>query len=302
MPLFTPLKTPIQVFSPNIRSTQLVNSIQMSDTRFWGPPGWQFQNWIACKHVPNPFANKFKQRIYAVLPFVLPCKYCRASLSQYIDEHPLTDEILVDRTAFMEWIYTIHNCVNDKLRKQGLLHTPNPSFEEVRDQIEAACVALEATGQQIPGWDFLYAIAHNLPTEDSPTLECMNICDEDHLNQLNKHYSVPYSERIDKLKEFWTLLPLILPSVDAGHRWMEAAMLEDLDTAFESPERMVEWLYNIHQAVERENGPSESLEELTARIASHSSKCGGSKRAVTCRRSRGSRSSRSAAKTRKHRS
>lgn len=277
----------------------------MSDTRFWGPPGWQFQNWIACKHVPNALANKFKQRFYAVLPFVLPCKYCRASLSQYIDEHPLTDEILADRSAFLEWIYTIHNCVNDKLRKQGLLHAPNPSFAAARGEIEATCAAHKRAGQQIPGWDFLYAIAYNLPTEDLPTMECMNICDEHHLNQLNIHYSVPYSERIDKLKEFWTLLPLVFPSVDAGHRWMQAAMLEDLDDAFESPESMVEWLYKIHQAVELENGPAESLHDLTARIASHSSKCGSGSnttRAVTCRRERGRSRAAATAKTRKRRS
>lgn len=258
----------------------------MSDTRFWGPPGWRFQNWIVGKHISNPFKNEFIGRFYCVLPFVLPCKYCRASLSQYIDEHPLTDAILADHEQFMEWIYTIHNCVNDKLRKQGLLHTPNPSFEDVKHQIYETIKHDESQNIRIPGWDFLYAIAHNLPVDDKPPFECINIVDEKHLHNLNMHHSVPYSERIDKLREFWNLMPLILPSVDAGHRWMEAAMELDLDEALETQHGIMKWLYTIHKAVELENQPSETYNEIFARVASHSSKCATSKKAITCRRNR----------------
>ena len=53
-----------------------------------------------------------------------------------------------------EWLYKMHNKVNGKLRRQGFLDTPNPSFKEVNEKY-AACADVKC---QLPGWDFIYSL------------------------------------------------------------------------------------------------------------------------------------------------
>ena len=74
------------------------------DTRFWGPSAWQLFHLIAftSKH-PDDVLNQMKD--------VLPCKYCRASTTEYVHKHPL-------RGDPGRWLYDIHNMVNNKLRTQ----------------------------------------------------------------------------------------------------------------------------------------------------------------------------------------
>ena len=36
-----------------------------------------------------------------------------------------------------KWMYTIHNCVNDKLRQQGLYKDANPSFVSIKKRYTA---------------------------------------------------------------------------------------------------------------------------------------------------------------------
>jgi hypothetical protein len=257
------------------------------DTRFWGPPGWVFFQTLAATTTLGSARNKFISRFFAILPFVLPCKYCRASLTGYIDEHPLTDEVMASNDTFLRWMYTIHNCVNDKLRGQGLLTEPNPTYVEALDHIHTTIAKNTTSGIRLPGWDFLYAIAYNLPSPDVATdIECMDIEDEVHMRDLNVHHAVPFAERMDRLREFWTILPFILPSTDAGYRWMERATELDLDEALDgcNSHAMMAWLYEINKAVEREAGMTESFDDLYTRVSGFASKCSTQTRGKTCRR------------------
>jgi Erv1 / Alr family len=123
------------------------------DTRFWGPSGWQLFHWVA-------FRAKEPQEFLKGMAEILPCKFCRASTTEYVKEHPLKGDP-------GKWVYDIHNMVNNKLRTQCkddpkvINPGPDPSFEEVKKKYEH----MDLKG--VLGRDFLFSIAVNYP--DDPT-------------------------------------------------------------------------------------------------------------------------------------
>jgi hypothetical protein len=90
---------------------------------------------------------------------VLPCRFCRESTTQYVQELPL-------RKDPGRWLYEIHNKVNNKLRTQckddpSVVNPgPDPTFEDVKEKY----MSMKPTS--VPGRDFLFSIAVNYP--DSP--------------------------------------------------------------------------------------------------------------------------------------
>ena len=124
------------------------------DTRFWGPSAWQLFHLIAFRSEhPDDVLNDMKD--------ILPCKFCRASTTQFVKEHPL-------RGDPGKWLYEIHNMVNKKLRTQAeedptvVKPDEDPSFEEVKKRY----MAMKPTA--VPGRDFLFTIAHNYPDSPEP--------------------------------------------------------------------------------------------------------------------------------------
>ena len=100
------------------------------DTRFWGPSGWRLLHLISFTYEPTDVAHRDAvERVFTLLPYVLPCKFCRESLSIYMEEDPL---VLTTKPAFSKWLWRIHNKVNAKLRSQGLLHEADPPYESVK--------------------------------------------------------------------------------------------------------------------------------------------------------------------------
>ena len=135
------------------------------DTRFWGPDGWKLLHSIASNYPSHPTTiekKTFKNFFYSV-QYVLPCVYCRMSLQEYFKILPI-DDYLNNNYDLSFWLYKIHNKVNGKLRKQGLNHEKNPSFQSifqyyrnlVKDTNKANCI-------EMPGWNFLYTIVFNYP-------------------------------------------------------------------------------------------------------------------------------------------
>ena len=111
-------------------------------TKFWGPPGWDFLHSVANnyanldwklleeKGMDDDMRNNYKQFFYYVGK-VLPCRYCRKSYKKFYKELPI-DNYLYGLDDLLYWTYCIHNKVNDKLRAQGEHDKPNPSFDEIR--------------------------------------------------------------------------------------------------------------------------------------------------------------------------
>ena len=117
------------------------------DTRFWGPSGWDLFHRISF-HSKDP-------SVLAHIANILPCKFCRQSTRKFIKELPF------DKEHPAEWLYKIHNKVNDKLRTQSkedpkvIDPGPDPTFEEVKEKYKSK------TLEGIHGKDFLLSVAVN---------------------------------------------------------------------------------------------------------------------------------------------
>ena len=134
------------------------------DTRFWGPDGWQLLHSIAVSYPDN--SNRNEKKIYRdffnSIEYILPCIYCRYSFSEYIKIKPV-DNFLENSKTLSEWLFNIHNMVNNKLKEQGFavkfeLHH-EPIYNRYRKFVEDIN---ESKGNTLlPGWDILYCIIFN---------------------------------------------------------------------------------------------------------------------------------------------
>lgn len=104
------------------------------NTTFWGPSGWQFLHTITFIYPEYPtFSDKIKMRdMMTSMCYILPCKYCRASFSKYMDSLPI-DNYLDSREQMIEWLYKMHNKVNKKLRSQGFCKHSNPELDTIKN-------------------------------------------------------------------------------------------------------------------------------------------------------------------------
>jgi len=175
------------------------------DTRLFGPSAWQLFHLVAftSKH-PDDVLNQMKD--------VLPCKFCRASTTEFVHKHPL-------RSNPGKWLYEIHNMVNHKLRTQCrddpavIDPGPDPSFEEVKKHY----MSLKPTA--VPGGDFLGAIAANYP--DDPEPEQM-ATQRTFLHAL--HHEYPFPELQEVYAEYITAHEPVLTSRKAYMKWMHGLL------------------------------------------------------------------------------
>jgi len=179
--------------------------VNTMDTRFWGPSAWQLFHLIAftSKH-PDDVLNQMKD--------VLPCKFCRASTTEFVGKHPL-------RGDPGKWLYDIHNMVNHKLRSQckddpAVINPgPDPSFEEVKKHYES----LKPTAA--PGADFLGAIAANYPDDPEPAQMATQ---RTFLHAL--HHAYPFPELQKKYDAYITAHEPELESRKAYMKWMHGLL------------------------------------------------------------------------------
>jgi hypothetical protein len=125
------------------------------DVSFWGPSGWQLLHLIAQE------GGKDAREVLDIMPFILPCKYCRASAQEFWKQSKPHGDL-------QKWLYDFHNKVNNKLIKQHKedpkcnLPVPAPQFKQVQKRYQDI---LDTRPKEIPGRDFLYSIAYNFDTE-----------------------------------------------------------------------------------------------------------------------------------------
>jgi hypothetical protein len=251
------------------------------DTRFWGPSGWKLLHLIAASPGDTKVYDWFQ-----LLPYVLPCKFCRTSLQEYYGKLPLTLAIVKDHNAFSHWLYKIHNMVNEKLRSQGILKTPNPSWPSVRDEYRKMTESLCDTSPMV-GWDFLASIAYTTPTKGihskpmdftgpKPTT----------LAERNQYNMLTPKERIAALSQFWTLIPSILPCKAWRSAWSATSRPPPL-TRGRGPVSC--WLWDLEASVcssLRCPAPHSSLPALKSELNAFESACGSKTKRKTCRAKR----------------
>jgi hypothetical protein len=270
------------------------------DTRFWGPSGWRLLHLISFTYEPAKQKQAVKD-LFENLPYVLPCKFCRKSLSEYMELEPLAPA-LVSKEAFSKWLYTIHNHVNAKLRTQGLLSDPNPSFNTVKKIYEER-IAAGCTRTEFEGCDFLFSIAENHPMTKAaktstpmpdapPRSQCKTPAAKNQWNVMHPRERYPYYVK------FWKAVGGALPFEEWREAWAHC-----------KPQmRLVKWrhtwireLYRIRCCIEKELElvNHEKFEDVCKRLQDHKSGCSKAKRARTCRRIRNNSTGGGNKKTRK---
>lgn len=255
------------------------------DTRYWGPSGWKLLHLIAAARRPV-------KQFWQVLPYILPCKFCRASLTTYYEALPIPN----DPNEYPQWLWKIHNQVNDKLRSQGQTVAPDPPFAEVRTRYDTL-LQQDCTKTFFDGWDFLFCIADNHPAS-SPSVPMPDAPDirQQTMEDKNKYNLLPTSVRIRKLNEFWKLLGNALPYPEWRRSWKKYAG----NPSTHNRKSSLAWLWRIRKGMENDLQimDTTNFHGLCKAIANHRSGCATSKRARTCRRKQVSKHSN---KTRKRR-
>jgi len=240
------------------------------DTRFWGPDGWKLLHSIARGFPDNPTKNQKDAYclFFTCLKHILPCIYCRNSYTQYIRELPLTDKYLKDNKTLSLWIYKIHNKVNNKLRKQGLLNEDDPKFSEIFERYTEFNRKIEESNCKcsFPGWDFMHCVVFNFPLKE---------CGIEVIRQTN--YII-----------FFSLLSEVIPFQPLKKLINDYICKNDLYSAITGRIALKKWLYGMEKSVLNElNVECLTYRERCERIENNRAGCGSKKdKKPTCRKSR----------------
>lgn len=255
------------------------------DTRFWGPSGWRLLHLTTFNYIPTPSNRAKMSRFLATIPFVLPCKFCRASLTDYYKKRPYM-LALESQQTLTRWLYDIHNEVNNKLRDQGLLTTPNPTFAQVKHYYTTWIATTVPAERQQTMWDFLFSIAYCHPAEASksstPMPNCPTIATRCKSKRLkNRWNTLKACERLPYYKQFWKSLPDILePATQIA--WKRAYSITRPSLACRKS--TIAWLWRMRCAMDE--GFKDPYTQVCRTIKTYSSECSSSVRAKTCRKKR----------------
>ena len=258
------------------------------DTRFWGPSGWRLLHLISFAVAEGGVAKEKARRSFELLPYVLPCKFCRASLTDYYAADPIPS----NAADFPQWLYRIHNRVNGKLRDQKLLEAADPAWEEIEKRY-SAWLAAPCSKRRMVGWDFLFSVAFTTPCPAVPTAPMPKAPPLSALKTpalRNRWAVIKREERLPFIKEWWRLLPDILPFKEWRDAWL--SVVPAVPSLQRGRKAITAWLYAAEKAVcaaLKEETPHDSFTGLCSELAVFSSNCGKrSKRTRTCRAQRSS--------------
>jgi len=233
--------------------------------------------------------KKNVKEFFSMLPYVLPCKFCRASLTEYYEKEPI-ESALASRAKLERWLYKVHNHVNEKLRKQGILNDSNPSFESVKKVYEER-VAQGCMRTSFEGWDFLFSIVENHPfSRAGRTSSPMPGTPEDMWKskdpvERNRWNIMTAEERIPFYIRFWKVVGNSLPFAEWRQSWI------DCKPRFYLIKNRIRWrreLWRIRCCLEKklELINKEEYDSVCIRLMEHKSGCNKTKKAKTCRRLR----------------
>ena len=255
------------------------------DTRFWGPSSWRLLHSITFAYTPTRDRDAIKE-LFLTLPFVLPCKFCRTSLQEYIELEPL-EPALKSRDALTKWLWRIHNHVNAKLRDQNLSVEPGPPFEVVKEFYESL-LASGCTETEFNGWDFIFSVADlhpmstiakkSVPMNGAPPYESMKTDIEK-----NKWNALRPEERLPYYNAFWKALGACLPFDEWKKIWLNTHVSRQ---TYATQKGTMKWLWATRCAMENKLRLLNRCKysSLCKTLKIHRSGCNKSKRASTCRR------------------
>jgi hypothetical protein len=251
------------------------------DTRFWGPSGWKMLHLITFSYTYSPINTIVYSDFFETIPYILPCKFCRASLTDYYRKYPFSK---TDKGFdIKKWLYNIHNCVNDKLRKQGLNPSSNPKYEDIKEFYNK-WINCNWEKQLSTFWDFLFAVAYNHPKETINYSTPMNECPKEIYKckdkcEKNKWNVLGLKDRIFWFNRFWSFLPAVLPE-EIAKLWKEVENKNP--PTLECRRSSLAWLWRMRCRLD--SNFKDPYTSICKKVASHSSNCSSNKKAYTCRR------------------
>lgn len=258
------------------------------DTRFWGPSGWRFLHQITFAYDPKTQKSSV-QNLFENLPYVLPCKFCRAHLTEHMMKEPL-EGALISKEALTKWLYDIHNLVNAKLRSQGIPAQDNPTFSSVKTFYEEN-LSYGCTQTFFPGWEFLFSIAETHPyskeSQSSGPLpnappRSPGMTDE----ELNRYNLLSPRERYEHYEVFWQAIAVSLPFQEWRTLWKRLEKTHQIEKALKQRASLIRALWKLRCAMEQEFELQNTTKfgDLCSVLSYHRSNCGTSKKSQTCRR------------------
>jgi hypothetical protein len=218
-----------------------------------------------------------------MIPYVLPCKFCRASFSQHLIDDPIEDTCDTP-VALQKWLWRIHNRVNEKLRTARLTKGEDPPFSDVAkiytEKLEQGC-----SKTVFDGWEFLFSVAENHPFSRGGSI-VLPFTDAPPLSELttpllrNRWNYIQPEERMKFYEKFWTVLPKVLPFQEWRKGWGKIDCETRKDTLTS--------LWRVRSDLEKELDllNRTTYSSLCKLLQSVRSGCGASSRSKTCRRKR----------------
>lgn len=252
------------------------------DTRFWGPSGWRLLHLIT--FATSDIDNDHLQLFFRNLPYVLPCKFCRASLTDYYAVDPIPS----NKVEFPHWLYRIHNRVNGKLREQKLLHTPDPAWKDVKKHYTELYNAQCTKGGMI-GWDFLFSVAFTTPCPQVISTPMPNPPPSSSLKTpelRNRWGTITRKERLQYIQDWWASIPYVLPIQEWRKAWH--TVVSPSPSLEAGRHAITAWLYKAETAMcaaLKESVPHSSFDGLCKELKAFSSGCGKTRsiKVKTCR-------------------
>ena len=251
------------------------------DTRYWGPSAWRLLHLISfAKHAPPTKVRAF----FSTLPYILPCKYCRKSFSEYIVADPVEESL----DSIPKWLWRLHNDVNAKLRGQHIHTEPDPPFKKVK-QIYEGRLSAGCSRTVFDGWEFLFSVAEahplgrqakaSTPVHDHPAIE--TIVDPLERNRWNV---MSGEERLPYYSQFWKLLPDVLPFREWTASWKRAVNAGPPPCRTEC----LKYVWGIRRRLENdlELLNRTTYHSLCKELTRHRSGCSKAVRGKTCRKKR----------------
>jgi len=247
------------------------------DTRYWGPSGWRLLHLIS--FAADTLPQKDVCDFFNVVPYILPCKWCRKSLSEYMQADPAECQ-----ANMAKWLWRIHNDVNDKLRGQRIAAEPNPPFAAVKTIYESR-LAAPCTRTDFEGWEFLFSVAESHPMSAAGRAS-EPIAETDSTDPLerNRWNAMTSEERLPFYVKFWKLLPKVLPFPE----WRAVAAAPCAGAHWDTRQESLRTLWSIRCTMEEklELLNRTSYVSLCKELKHYRSGCSASRRGKTCRRKR----------------